>query len=701
MTDTEIMEFLNVIPCKYSKDAEAADKLLEQEDIQKLSELCHLMQNVNSISDDFDIAGQAIAEIYGKHDTYAVPALIRKIMYFLVYQAYSLQDIKKERRIGILRKSAYQKMIMESVNKGFESLGKTKKWTPKLWNGDKWGMNPLKDYCDNIFDSLLNNPTSTSVYTAPDVIMGYAGKKNGEYGFMLKSLVEQVPDYKVFIDGFGGSGAATMNIEPLQGCRYVINDYDKVNVNYYRVLATRHTEFIEEMQKLQHCIKKYENVTYVPDEEECDDFDKKVWLAYKVGENKSIVKAIQKGQLKQTYQEGKNVGVVAKNGVKFKGVKGANLNDYDFLDADVIEDIDPNVIPWGDIDVYDLVKYVNSKYTTAEGKEITFDILAKNFEFKRYLLEYLLDKDNQKKYSTKMKVGDLVNTLNRIYNHSAQEGSVDSSGKKIGNSVIIKYTKGLWYMYDEMLDSYRNSKKQVDVEVAVGFFFRHCFMEGGIKEEVSGVISGRLDRFLKMNFNELENYHNRIKYCELLQQEGQYLVKDRGLNVDNAVFYADPPYSATEGYEVYFGEKEMKALISSFEEVRGNFIYSCVAGVGSSDTRGYVSKDGFKYDDLEIDFTYNVSEKHLKQRKEIAKMFSWFIDICREKPLYVLFGRYQNSTAKEMLETSVSYNIKLELMITDIDFDVELINQNSEYEIVFCKMDFVTFYDIVSPILLG
>ena len=346
MTDAEIMKFISMIPCKYSNNAEAADKELEPQDIQKLSEICHLMQDINSISADFDTAGKVIAEIYAKHDTYAVPTLIRKVMYFLVYQAYDLQDTKKERKYGKLRLLAYQREIMESVNKGFVELGKDKKWTNKLWNNDKWGMNPLKDYCDNIFENLFSESTSTTVYNVPDVCMGYAGKKNGEYGYMIKSLVDQI-DYSVFIDAFGGSGAATMNIEPLQGCRYVINDFDRVNVNYYRVLSTRYTEFIEQMQNIKERIEKYDEMVDVPAEEDCDTFDNKVWLAYKEGENRRIVEAIQKGQLKQTYQENKNVGVSPKENVEFKSIQGINVNDYDFLDAQGIDDTELDSIPWG------------------------------------------------------------------------------------------------------------------------------------------------------------------------------------------------------------------------------------------------------------------------------------------------------------------------------------------------------------------
>lgn len=702
MTDTEIMKFLSVIPCKYAQDAEAADKVLEQDELQRLSALCHLMQDINSISADFDTAGKVIAEIYVKHDTYAIPALIRKIMYFLVYQAYGLQDTKKERKYGKLKNLSYQSMIMESVNKRFLELGKTKKWTNKLWSGDKWGMNPLRDYCDNIFDNLLSNSTNTTSYKAPEVLLSYAGKKINDYGYMLKSLVDQIPNYNIFVDAFGGSGAATMNIEPLQGCRYVLNDYDRVNVNYFRVLATRHTEFIEKMQKIQEHLKKYIDIKYIPTEEECDDFDSEVWVAYREGENRRIVEAIQKGQLKQTYQEGKNVGVSPKEGTKFTGFQKVNINDYNFLDVEDYEDIEIDSIPWGDIDVYDLLQYVNSKYTTSDGREITFEDSAKNFEFKRYLLEYLLDKDNQKQYSTKIKVSDFTKTLQAVYNHSAQEGSKNSSGEKIGNSVIVKYAKGLWYKYDVLIDEYRNSNKQVDVEVAVGFFFKHCFMKDGINDEISGVVSDNVDKFNDIDFMQLEDYHNRIRYCELLQKEGQYLVNDNGLNTENTIFYADPPYSATRGYEVSFGKKEMKTLISGFDKVKGNFIYSCVAGVASKNTRKCIKNNNFNYDALEeIAYEDNGNEKFVKQRKEIAEMLSWFLDICNDRQLYVIFNGFTGVSAKEMLKTCVTYNIKLEVMITDIDFDVDLINQNNPYNTIFRKMDFSEFYKIEKSILLG
>ena len=257
-------------------------------------------------------------------------------------------------------------------------------------------------------------------------------------------------------------------------------------------------------------------------------------------------------------------------------------------------------------------------------------------------------------------------------------------------------------MYDVMLSEYRQSNRQVDVEVAVGFFFRHCFMVGGIDEEISGVVQINLEKFLRKDFTKLEAYHNRIKCCELLNQEGQYLVSDRGLNTSSAIFYFDPPYSATKGYEVYFGKKEMKTLISGFKKIKGNFIYSCVAGVSSSKTRNYIENNDFDYDALEgIAYLDNGDQKFIKTRNDIAEMFSLFLDVCKEKQLYVIFSGFSSVSAIEMLKTCVSYNIKLEVMITDIDFDIDVINKNSLFARIFHKMDFLDFYNIVRPILVS
>ena len=704
----EVMEFIERIPCKYSRRAESANKKLEPEDIQRLVELCTLMQDVDNIDADFDTAGRVIAEIYMKKEG-VVPELIRKVMYLLVYQAHILRGVEWTAS-GNIRDYGYQAKIMESVNKYFRQAKREGEWAKNLWSGDKWGMSPYKDFCDNYYENLSTNKESNNQsYQIPDVIIPYAGKKNGRYGYMIKSLVEQVPDYGVFIDAFGGSGAATMNIEPLKGCRYIINDYDKVNVNYYIVLATRPDAFIKGSKYVQDHVKKYGNKNNLPREEDYDDFDRAVWNYYEYGENKRIVRAIHKAQLKQTIQGKIDVGV-SFDGNTPRKLKDVDLDDTYFTNDDYSDDYAE--IPWGDIDGYDLLKFVNERYEDANGEEITFETLVNNFEFKRYLLEYLLDENNQAKYQGIERIGSITKTLKAIYDHSGEEKEVinPETNKKeiIGNSPQIKYVKGLWYMYDEMLANFRKETpketkyhKQANVEVAIGFFFRHCFMANGINEEITGVGNVNLKKYLKVDFDKLIPYHERIKYCEIMNEQGQYLSGNGGLNKDNAVFYFDPPYSATSGYEIYFGEKEMSALISGFAKIKGKFIYSCVAGISASGADDkYIKENQFKYDALEVDAYNEVSNKFLGYRKQIAGMFEMFFPINEKKLLYVIFACLPDVSAEEMLEICVSYNIKLEIMITDIDFDIDVINNNNtDNARTFKKISFIDFYKIVKPIL--
>jgi hypothetical protein len=76
--------------------------------------------------------------------------------------------------------------------------------------------------------------TVNKLYQAIEIPMEYAGKKKEELGFMINRLAGQV-DYKTFIDIFGGSGQALMNVD-VKGEEY-INDFSPLNYNYYVVIS--------------------------------------------------------------------------------------------------------------------------------------------------------------------------------------------------------------------------------------------------------------------------------------------------------------------------------------------------------------------------------------------------------------------------------------------------------------------------------
>lgn len=95
------------------------------------------------------------------------------------------------------------------------------------------------------------------LYKQPKMPFNYAGQKHGELGAALKHLIYQAGVYDVFVDIFGGSGAAFVAFPRRRNAVYVYNDLDKNLTNLFEVIAgeKQHLVLIDYLTKLQEDLK--------------------------------------------------------------------------------------------------------------------------------------------------------------------------------------------------------------------------------------------------------------------------------------------------------------------------------------------------------------------------------------------------------------------------------------------------------------
>ena len=58
-------------------------------------------------------------------------------------------------------------------------------------------------------------------YDIPESIINYSGQKKGYLGVAIKNLVYQAGKYDTFCDIFGGSGAASLAVNKVDGTKYI------------------------------------------------------------------------------------------------------------------------------------------------------------------------------------------------------------------------------------------------------------------------------------------------------------------------------------------------------------------------------------------------------------------------------------------------------------------------------------------------
>lgn len=87
--------------------------------------------------------------------------------------------------------------------------------------------------------SSARNLYDTKEYKQPELPCNYMGQKRDQLAFAISNLVNQAGRHNVFVDIFGGSGAATVAFKHRNNCEYVYNEKNRMVHNLFKVLASK------------------------------------------------------------------------------------------------------------------------------------------------------------------------------------------------------------------------------------------------------------------------------------------------------------------------------------------------------------------------------------------------------------------------------------------------------------------------------
>lgn len=175
-----------------------------------------------------------------------LPLFIRKMISMVCYSLLNLGNTASIKTTGkqVDTNTGVTLQIMQDLHSRCEILG-----YPffikenKVFQFDKWSISP---------EEMLRRRS----YIAPKMPFTYAGIKEGYLGYMISQLQSQVV-YDQFLDGFGGSGASSVQFRHNKDAKYFINDFNFCIVSFYRVMLADKSVYDEFIYKLDYLWKLY------------------------------------------------------------------------------------------------------------------------------------------------------------------------------------------------------------------------------------------------------------------------------------------------------------------------------------------------------------------------------------------------------------------------------------------------------------
>lgn len=176
-----------------------------------------------------------------------LPLFIRKMISMVCYSLLNLGNTASIKETGkqVDTNTGVTIQVMRDLHSRCEALGYpffTKE--NKVFQFDKWSISP---------EEMLRRRS----YIAPKMPITYAGMKQGWLGYMLADLQSQVV-YERFLDGFGGSGASSVQFRHNTDAEYFVSDYHYANVCFYKILNgtnKEYKEFLDCLMLIQKCVK--------------------------------------------------------------------------------------------------------------------------------------------------------------------------------------------------------------------------------------------------------------------------------------------------------------------------------------------------------------------------------------------------------------------------------------------------------------
>lgn len=482
-------------------------------------------------------------------------------------------------------------------------------------------------------------------HDACDSVVNYSGKKKGELGIAIRNLVYQAGAYNTFCDVFGGSGAASLAINKVSGAEYVYNELNKSVFNLISVVAddALYLDLIAALKVLQnYLVNGGEQYGTVNLDNELGMFLAKLQKKKPRGEREEKSLAKDKTIIDTSFQDFEIGG--------FEAVLATYAVYMDILSkpADFS------------------VKLDSGKY----NRESLLDLFGVPVGASESMIFGSMSDAFIRHHSL------LDDYMRTVMDEAGMEWSSETGQVATGSELTQEYKQGRAYSYYAYFFRLLEDSSTISsdrIGHALAEIFRRYFSLNGILSEPSSVLSvlradkkPTIDGFCRKDFETLiTDMHKALKGTVLENEDFHIILKKYNEN-QNVLYYVDPPYVATKGYEDegnsvgLFTEDDMKDLISGLVESGHKFIYSCRAVFCPSNV-----SDGKKVTEADMDIF-----------RQVYAVFSKYIAEDQVEDFYVLAlensaGYTINENGVEWkagtLEHAVHASWPMEIMITNFE----------------------------------
>lgn len=537
MTRSKAEELLNDMlpPFEKYKKAVAANKKLKIKEKERLLDIVVKLEKVEKgrYREEFNLdeALETLAKIQKKQGL-VTPFLIKQVLFYLSCRYLKCNRCKTEEEKTQCR--LYQQEECCKVTQG--AL-----------------IKKLGDYgvflSHNFFSRLGLTPESyvlTKEHKNINPPFPYLGQKKNELASAIRHLAYQAGKYSVFVDVFGGSGAACAAIPKKDRVTYYYNEKNRSVENLFSVLADEqlHQELIVELENTVKHMKRehfsYENV----------DFEKEVQL--------------YKSRRKRPISE-----------------KEKRIEEENSLD--------------GDMDIVSLIQFFKKVYKSVETQEENFVFIYEGHE---YTKEDLLRISGNAGFFFEETSYKMIEEYaeNYMQKEAFRLIEVEAGGKKTdlhnkNRKYIQDWCRKFCHYFENVRKKKGKIKKDEQIKYAVAEFCFWYFSTHG-STGVSPVLKMLEDeeekkynsvlKLLKVDFRtKIEAFHQEIRRFQCSQKDFHAIFTEH--DSKNTLFYVDAPYLGTQDYKdkengvEKFDEVTRAKLMQDVLDAQGKVIFSCRA----------------------------------------------------------------------------------------------------------------------------
>jgi hypothetical protein len=435
------------------------------------------------------------------------------------------------------------------------------------------------------------------------MIFQYLGRKTDSLGTAIKWLVYQAGAYDVFIDVFGGTGAASVAMPRRNNAAYIYNDIDKGMSNLWDVIADNelYKELIKDLKDLQLDLER----EYTWEFEEEIDFSSEI-IKYNGGKDIDPLEPINRKS--EPYFS----DIVNWMKSLCLAIDDAGIEDTEFIDKVYgVEEPSDQELYYNYIKYYN---YINEHIIALQGD------YNNSFKIPDIHMEY------DSRYDIDIPKGYNKDDHIKVKPVKRKLKETDKDKDPIGYIDYIDYTGQLnlsrffeWYAYfsnyikyDYDPDGHDKSIKAV-AEIFVDFvtfrgirsgdaipsiyvsyeekweYYYACDTDPKFPREYNvwkkftetdfDTIITRLHSLIKKNKSKTGTERTVVENKDFRDIIPQYscLSMNKKMKQNHPLFYLDSPYLNTTGYRTNFGASDMDDLIKALKASRDKFIFSCRA----------------------------------------------------------------------------------------------------------------------------